>query len=106
MPPVKVTHGLIQGAMTAPRQPFGDKTPSRRPSSAGRVVTVSGQTVTIGAISQAERVVGGYVQTVRRPSLLAYAGYEDRVRRTSCSNAGDIMVPKAVNSIRSQVEMG
>ena len=26
---------------------------------------------------KAERVVGGYVQTVRRPSLLAYAGYED-----------------------------
>eukprot|EP00434_Breviolum_minutum_P020780 symbB.v1.2.018328.t1/scaffold1417.1/size119926/2 len=91
MPPVKVTHGLMQGAVFVPKQPSGDPTASARRPSAGRLFVA------------AEQTAGGYAQTVRRPSLLAYAGYEDRMRRSSCSNISDVMVPKAVKSIRSQV---
>eukprot|EP00913_Durusdinium_trenchii_P034042 g31865.t1 len=38
MGPVKVTHGLMQGAVMPPKQPHGERTSASRPSSAGCMV--------------------------------------------------------------------
>ncbi|CAJ1381162.1 unnamed protein product, partial [Effrenium voratum] len=94
-----VTHGFMQ-AMT-PQHPFGERTASAasRPSSAGRIVTLPGQQPP--KVSPEAGGTGGYA--IRRPSVATYAGYEDRARRTSCSNVGDVMAPKSVNSLRAQV---
>eukprot|EP00439_Symbiodinium_sp_Y106_P030722 s3017_g3.t1 len=117
MPPVKVTHGLIQGAVHIPR-PFGEPNGSGRPGSAGRRVRMPGgapkagdeelqgpgrSSGYAGSFSGGFRAGYGGAEASRRPSLASYTGREDRMRRSSSHDVGSIMVPKSVNSIRNQV---